>query len=80
MSMTASALVDPASQSLLESVLALASTADSGSKIDSDPSLRLRFCLDRDRMRPRLLLPPLVCRFGVTLLVFDAKGGEICEL
>jgi hypothetical protein len=27
-------------------------------------SLRLCFCLDRDRMRPRLLLPLLVCRFG----------------
>jgi hypothetical protein len=63
-SVTASAPADPASQPLSELVLALASTADPGSETDSDPSLRLRFCLDRDRMRPRLLLPPLVCRFG----------------
>jgi hypothetical protein len=55
-SVTTSAPVDPAAQPLSESVPAAASTADPGSETDSDPSLRLHFCHDCDRMRPRLLL------------------------
>jgi hypothetical protein len=63
-SVTASALVDPASEPLPESIPALASTADLDPRLTTTLSLRLRLCLDRDQMRPRLLLPPLVCRFG----------------
>jgi hypothetical protein len=47
-----------------ESVPAPASTADPRSETDSNPRRRLLCCLDRDRMRPRRLLPPQMCRFG----------------
>jgi hypothetical protein len=46
-----------AAQLQSESVPAPASTADPGSETNSDPRQRSLCCLDRDRMRPRHLLP-----------------------
>ena len=54
----------PAARPQSESVPALAFTADPGSETDSDPRRRSLCYLDRDRMRPRRLLPPQMCRFG----------------
>jgi hypothetical protein len=51
-SVTALAPVDPASQPMLESVPAPASTADPGSEIDSDPQLAFALL-----PRPRLDVP-----------------------
>jgi hypothetical protein len=43
-------------------------------------SWRLLYCLDRDRMRPRLLLPLLMCRFGLPFGVVKARGRDMsCE-
>jgi hypothetical protein len=44
-------------------------------------SWRLPFCYDRDRMRPHLLLPLLVCRFGLPFWCLTPKGDryESCE-
>ena len=63
-SVTASAPVAPAALPASESVPAPASTADPGSETDSDPRRRSLCCLDRDRMRPRRLLPLQMFRFG----------------
>jgi hypothetical protein len=80
-SMTTSAPVDPAAQPQSDSVPAPASVADPGSETDSDPSWRLPFCHDRDRMRPRLLLPLLGYRFGLPFWCLMPKGEryESCE-
>jgi hypothetical protein len=78
-SVTTLALADPAAWPLYESVPAPASMADPGSKTDTDPSLRFHFC--HDWMRPRLLLPPLDCRFELPFWCLMPKGDiyESCE-
>jgi hypothetical protein len=63
-SVTTSVPIAPAARPQSESVPATASTADPGSETDSDPRRRSLCCLDRDRMRPRRLLPLQMFRFG----------------
>jgi hypothetical protein len=63
-SVTSLAPTAPVAQPSSESVPALASTTDPRSETDSDPQLVFVYCHDRDRMRPRHLLPLLMCRFG----------------
>jgi hypothetical protein len=76
-SMTTSDPAAPAAQPQSESVPAPASTADPRSKTDSDPQLVFAL-LPRPRPDAPPPPPPTSDVVGLgTLLVFDAKGGEI---
>jgi hypothetical protein len=76
-SVTSSVLAAPAARPQSESVPAPASTADPGFETDSDPPAGVRSAASTATGCALAAFSRFRCLGSGTLLVFDAKGGEI---